>query len=387
MRTTYLSLFAILSTTACVEDSLIDDAPESELVVQSINGSNSSLIAGIVRVRRANDAAVHTGIMIGNVSTSSLILTSERWASWESPGSVTVGVPVAGGGITQRPAVFVNNTAFFPGAVLQIGAVASNQFSTDALAPAQLVNTFARCYQYVSDTQLQYVDVRIASANGDDLAFTYPWGGTLADGDAGAPCIRDGSYFVGFVTAANAAGGTLQHAGSMAPWLDGMRNLAGVRDDSRSAMLAIHTRPNATARMCLDVPWGSPFSQTAVNQFACHNGPAQRWWFDYRVDSVYPRLVNDSSGLCLDVAGASTASGADFQVYPCHSGLNQRLDMTLWADNSIKLRPRSALLNCISVQGGPSTSSLRVEQRTCAAAPGATSDQRWFFHYNPPYTP
>ena len=279
MKITCLGLLAALSTTACLDDDLPVDESTTE---EAIAGTNSPTPAGIVRVRRTGDAAVHTGIMIGNVGTSSLVLTSDRWASWQTPSALTLGVPAAGGAFTTRTSAFVNTSAFYPGAVVQMGAVTSNQFAIDALAPSALVGLFARCYQYTSDTQVQYVDVRIASATGDDLAFTYPWGGTLADSDAGAPCIRDGSYFVGFVTNANAAGGSLQHAGSMAPWLDGMRNLAAVRDDARSSILAIHTKPNATAKMCLDVAWGAPFAQTPVNQYPCHNGPSQRWWFDYR---------------------------------------------------------------------------------------------------------
>jgi hypothetical protein len=309
-----------------------------------------------------------------------LVLTSERWVnSSMTPSTVTVvHTPTVSG--PSRPGRYINDSAFFPGALIQVADFAPSLAVIDSGPSANLIGHLLRCYEYSNPTTLQYVDVRVTAADGDTLTASYDnWEHYsvpqyLEYWDAGAACkdFATGNY-VAFVKDANTVRATLHRIAGLSMWLDQMRNLARVRTGSSNARVALYN--NLSTRMCADIPWGSPYSGEGVNQYPCHYAQSQRFWLDYSLDSNHPRLVSEASGLCIDIPGSSMASGTNLQQYPCHTGPNQRFEFSLWNDGfgGWRIRPLSANL-CVSIEGGSSPNAMPIEERTC----GGTWDQRWY---------
>jgi hypothetical protein len=328
---------------------------------------------------------VHTGLVVAKDPTAGyqLILTSDRWVqSSMSPSTVTVvDDPTVHG--PSRPGRYINDSDFFPGAVVQVADFSPSLAPLDSRASADLVGRGLRCFEYSNPTTLQYVDVRVTSSDGDTLTAAYSPDQNynvpqyLEYWDAGAMC-RDWitGAFVAFVTDANTVRATLHRIAGLSTWLGHMQNLARVRTRYGNARVAFYN--NLSRRMCGDIPWGSPFSGEAINQYPCHYGPSQRFWLDYTIDANHPRLVSDASGRCADVPGSTTGSGSNLQQYDCHAGANQRFEFSLWGDSSggWKVRPVSGLSAnlCLGVEGGSSPNAAPLEQRGCWGG----WDQRWF---------
>ena len=374
------ALCLALALPACAFDDA-DVATDDDAI---IGGVNSGALAGILRVTVAGDPDVHTGLLL----SPDLVLTSNRWISWSTAASSVTATSGFGGPSPQvRTGRFVNNTWYFPAAITQVAAYTAghvNSYAVDTRAPAALLDVLLRCYEY-DGNHLEYADVRITGVSGNDLTLTSTVG-TLENVDAGAVCLDLSTYTaVGMVTGVTGGVAHAYRTGAMAPWLDGMRNLAGTRNASGSTRLALYTRaPNGT-RMCLDIPWGSPYDHEAINAYPCPNPPTpnQRFWLDTRVDAARPRLVADTSGRCADIPSSSLASGTNYQQFGCHAGWNQRLELSIWPDaaGGWKIQPAHAPAQnlCLSVEGGPNNASRPTEQRTCTG----TSDQRWFPIWNP----
>jgi len=347
--------------------------------------------AGLIKLQVQGTYGIETrdGLVVAKDAAAGyeLVLTSDRWVNASiAPSSVTA-VDHPGTYYAQsQPGQYINTSAYFPGAIVQVGNFSPGLAAIDARASADLVGRHLTCYAYTSANDIQYVNVWVMSASGDVLTVGYPYAGSPTDakyleyGDEGTACRDDSTgTFVGFVTDATQASARLQRIAGLGPWLDGMKNLAAVRNGP-AWRLSLYRSPGTP--LCLDIPWGSPYSGEAVNEYPCHYGPSQRFWLDYSVDSQNPRLVSDSSGLCIDVPGASTASGTALQQYPCHTGANQRFDFSLWNDGfgGWRVRPLSAVSAnlCLSAQGGPTAAAARTEERMCW---GGTADQRWYLSW------
>lgn len=165
------------------------------------------------------------------------------------------------------------------------------------------------------------------------MSSAFATGDTVEDADAGAPCF-DVSRWTAVGMVHRLVNGNLQllRYTAMQAWLDGQRNVAALRNDARNARLALFTvAPNGT-RMCLDIPFGSPYDGEVPTVYPCHYGPAQRFWLDSSVDPARVRLASDASGRCLDMPSGSTLSGTNYQQFGCHLGFNQRFTYTTWND-------------------------------------------------------
>jgi ricin-type beta-trefoil lectin protein len=383
----------------CLDDGegIYDDDPTGDGVAASaITGTTVGFLDGMIEVNVGGVA--HTGFLLESCTAGVggcpspaplLVLTSEDWAQQFTPASsITLRRAYNGGGVDTRTGSYVNDSAYFPGAIIQApGFTTLNKWPLDSRAPAALVGVSLSCYEYApgaSGTVLKRATVTVASNSGDDLIANT---GALAPGDTGAVCIDHNTQTAVAMLVdvqVNGAGtpirSVLRRYASLQEWLGGMKLLAQVRV-SGNAHLALYN--DLAAKKCMDVPWGSPFI-SVVNQYTCHSnqgsgiGLAQRFWLDFSLDANRPRLVNESSGKCLDVPSGVLTSGQDLQQYPCHAGLNQRWELTLWPDSAggWKLRPAHAPSQnlCISVDGGPTWQSRPLEQRSCSG----TTDQRWF---------
>lgn len=372
---------------AFADDTDAEDGLALETSLRAIRGFvAANPLRGIIKVAVAGQADVHTGLQL----RPDMVVTSNAFIGHATaPASVTLTAAPGTASAQTATARGVNASDYFPAAILHhddFSAANSFAYSIDRRTSAQLVNEVVRCYEYVGN-RLNYADMRITAAvAGGALTVqsAFLTGDTIEPGDAGAPCLDlDTWTAVGMVSSNGAGGLRLDRYAPMEVWFDGQRNVAGARDDVRNARLSLYTlAPNGQA-MCLDIPFGSPYSGELPTVYPCHYGPAQRFWLDMRVDANRPQLVSDASGLCLDVPNASTAGGVNYQQYGCHTGFNQRFELTLWNDaaGGWKLRPAHATPQnlCLSVEGGPSAVSHAVEQRVCTGA----ADQRWLPRWAP----
>jgi len=394
-----VSMLAVLAAGCGGMDSSDDHAPPGmkittrEKAVQGLLWRGGVEPRGLVQVQTLPPGATypssHTGLVVAKDSTAGyqLILTSERWVNASmTPSTVTALYQSTVNSSRSRQGRYINDSAFFPGAVVQVPDFDPSLANLDTRASSALVGRGLQCFVYSNSYTLQYVGVRVTGYDGDTLTASYAPNQeynvpqVLEYWDAGAMC-RDviTETFVAFVKTANTASVTLHRIAGLSTWLGQMQNLGRVRTRYGNARAALYN--NLSSPMCADIPWGSPFAGEAVNQYPCHYGPAQRFWLDYSIDSNNPRLVSDASGLCADVPNSSTSAGSNLQQYDCHAGANQRFELTLWGDSAggWKLRPlsgRSANL-CLSVDGGSSPNTAALEQRGCSGA----WDQRWFLSW------
>lgn len=361
---------------ACLAD--VDDSVTPELAEAPIVGAtNPAAIGGIVKITVNGQADTHTGFLIA----PNLVLTSKNWMDWSTaPGTVTV-VGGAGSFAPQsRVGSWINSSNRHAAALIQLAPFTGDSarvLPIDTRASSNLTGLVVRCYEHVGDF-LQYADMRITAANGDDLTLS-PSFGTTESADAGAPCFDLSTWTaVAMVTPSVGATPHAFRIAGMQPWTEGMKNLAAARSSLNATRLSLYTIAPNGQRMCLDIPDASPLDGSAINVYPCHYGPTERFWLDYRADANRPRLVSDVSGRCADMPNASLASGSNYQQYGCHLGWNQRFELSLWNSGSggWKLMPSHAPAQnlCLSVEGGPTATPHPTEQRTCTGS----ADQRWF---------
>lgn len=365
----------------------IDTVEVTETAESGIRGfSLRDPLRGLVKVTVTGQADTHTGLQLG----PDVVITSNRWIGHATaPANVRVAAMPGTAGAQSTLAAGVNASDFFPAAIVHHADFAANNtqaYPIDERDAAGLANQVVRCYEFVGD-RLNYADMRLGPANADgtiNMSSAFPTLDTVEDADGGAPCLDTNRWTaVGMVKRAVNGTVQLQRYAPMRPWLDGQRNVAAMRNDARNARASFYTlAPNGT-RMCLDIPWGSPFDGETPTVYPCHYGPAQRFWLDLSVDPNRVRLVSDASGRCLDMPSGSTVSGTNYQQFGCHLGFNQRFTYTLWNDaaGGVKIAathaPGQSL--CLSVEGGPTAVSHAVEQRTCTGS----ADQRWFPRWVP----
>jgi hypothetical protein len=180
-------------------------------------------------------------------------------------------------------------------------------------------------------------------------------------------------------------------------WIPGMVNLsqvitAGTTGSLRPRPLSLFTIPNPAqpqVRKCLDIPNGDLRDSVAINQFDCHGGANQLWYFDPRADASNPAFVSVNSGKCIDVANGSVSSGVNVQQYHCHGGPNQQWGQSFFnpQGSGLKYAPKQATQAnadmCLSVSGGPNNSAngVPVQQAACVNGQTTNNHQRWFIQW------
>lgn len=367
-----------------------DDAAEAadlETAEGGIRGfAAAGPLRGVVKVTVTGQADTHTGLQLG----PDLFITSGRFIGHgTAPANVRVTAAPGTAGAQSTAAAGVNASDFFPAAIVHHADFAANNtqvYTVDQRTAPALVNQIVRCYEYVGD-RMNYADMRLTAANADgtmNMSNAFLTGDTVEDADAGAPCF-DLSRWSAVGMVHRQVNGSLQlvRYAPMQAWLDGQRNVATLRNDARNTRGAFYTVAPDGTRMCLDIPFGSPFDGEVPTVYPCHYGPAQRFWLDVSVDAGRVRLASDASGRCLDMPSGSTISGTNYQQFGCHLGFNQRFTYTTWNDaaGGVKLgithAPGQSL--CLSVEGGPTNVSHAVEERTCTGS----ADQRWFPRWIP----
>ncbi len=393
-RCSALGVVAIcLSLAACdVPHDDVDD--EVAIVVAPMRGAAyNGAFAGIVSVAVAGQADTHTGLLVA----PGLVLTSRNWVDYATqPGNVTV----TSGASSQTPQArrgrYVNANAFVAASVVQVNDFLDGHARFPAIdnrSNLALQNVLVRCYEFseqrsVASGEQQYRDntllwapMRVAGSNADGT-LTLAVDSTdkfVEHADAGAVCMDESTRTaVGMVTGVFTGQARILPYRAMSPWINGLRNLAAVRDDGRSMRWAFYTLGTRGERMCLDLPWGSHFEQELINVYPCHYGPAQRFWYDFRIDTLNPRIVSDASGQCFDVPNGSTSPGNDMQQFACHSGANQRFRITAYNDavGGLRIQPVHALAQnlCLGVEGGASSTPRATETQVC----NGNIAQRWF---------
>lgn len=393
-------LVSVLTVAACVESETPDlDEVTDEIAGTPLNGGNGSIVwPGVIRVEIAGDTRVRTGVQIG----SDLVLTSSRWVSAStSPASITLSNGTTGGNNVQtRTGAYVTVNAYLPVAIIQVAQpfTTTQPVVLDTRTAADLVNAqqATSCYAYRTAADFRRAAQEVRRTDGArELIVGGAFGSNarLDDWDAGAPCFDSvNNTWIGFALSAPGGGETrVMAAAQIEFFVTGMRRVAQVRRDLNWATpFMVQTVAPDGGRMCLDIPWGSPYDQAGLNQYRCHGGTNQRWLLDYS-HPTGPALINVNTGTCIDVPSASTTPGQGLQMYRCHSGANQGWasygnaaslpgdvfsplsSPTVWTPSG----RRQTL--CMAVRGGASNSSQPIEQNTCDTTSAA---QDWYLGYS-----
>ncbi len=87
------------------------------------------------------------------------------------------------------------------------------------------------------------------------------------------------------------------------------------------------TLENEGQGTCMDIPGGAAVLGAPVNQYPCHGGPAQQFYFEPRGDNSVVR--NASTGMCV-MPDAPTGSGFTLAQAPCDPA-NQAQEFFVWA--------------------------------------------------------
>jgi|GEM_PF-1333996 len=130
---------------------------------------------------------------------------------------------------------------------------------------------------------------------------------------------------------------------------------------------------NVNSGKCLDVANWSRNSNAPVNQFECHGGANQRWYFWTVPGTGRALIINDWSGQCLDIPGFSLSDGAQLQQFPCHGFANQRFHYAYFNQRL----PNENSGKCLDVPNASSANGVRIQQFTCHTG----NNQKWRIEY------
>ncbi|MBM0230839.1 RICIN domain-containing protein [Micromonospora sp. STR1_7] len=132
--------------------------------------------------------------------------------------------------------------------------------------------------------------------------------------------------------------------------------------------------------LCIDVSYASTANGTAIKQWPCDGGPAQKWTivFEGRWDGVvYYQLVSSlwspDGPKCLDLPWGNPAAGQTLQLWDCLGVARQ-----LWSVTQVPGSNGYALRNlqtgqCVDVPWGDPIAGNAVWQWTC----NNTAAQQW----------
>ncbi|MFO0605376.1 MAG: M12 family metallopeptidase [Polyangiales bacterium] len=130
------------------------------------------------------------------------------------------------------------------------------------------------------------------------------------------------------------------------------------------------TLRNARTGKCMDVAdWGRT-DGAAVNQFTCHGGANQRWYFWTVPGTSRVLVINDNSGHCLDIPWGTTNGNELLQQFSCHGeGAQQFERVNVGAQFALR---RAGTSLCLEADPA-GVDSTRLRQVACTYA----SQQLW----------
>lgn len=351
-------------------------------------------LAGLVMVTRAGSSVVKTGSLID--STTVLVAASALPAN-QVPSQVTLtygsatGPSVTAIDIVRHPTLdvaLVKLQAPFPG---------SRSMVLDTRSPSTLVGKMLTCQGFDTNRQVAYLYMNVRAASGSTLTmerdpFSTGSGLMIENSDGGVPCMDVETYtVVGIALSTNTAANPVVHTqtatAAFTGWVPGAQNLFGVRAQPLARPFSLYylrNQADSSSRNCLDIPWASTATHAPINQFPCHYGQNQSFYFDYRSSSTHPAIVSAASGLCIDIPGP-TSSTIGLQQYPCHGGANQGWEMYLMnpQGSGLGYRSRQYPNRCITGVGAPTFGpSLNVLSDACQSGTTANTQQRWFIRWN-----
>jgi Ricin-type beta-trefoil lectin domain len=364
----------------CTNDVSLEVSDES-VVEEELLGVNATPPPEIVYAVRTSPGGTYT--------RAAFLVRDNLALGW------LVARPVGASTLTYRDTVgasgnirFVNTTMMQSGfAIYQIDRAAGGIDKIDTRSAAALTGINIACWSPVGQFRFARVQVTGGTATTINTRSTLA-GETIEAIDYGAPCVTTTlpTKLVGFVTSANVGARTavIARAESMRSWIDGLINLARVRDDVRTTgPYAISTDPAVVGagRRCMDLPWEDFASGVDVQQFPCNYNLNELWYLDYSdLSSTRPRVVSAVSGRCLDVEWGDPTPGRALQQFDCHTGPNQKFERRA----SGNLVPDSGIAAnlCMSVNGGPTTAAAAISQQVCLPNPLAFQ-QQWRYDLRP----
>lgn len=393
-----LALLAPLA--ACAAPTESDDANASDSAnvgsqQQPLTGwQRGGGLAGLVMVTRAGSNIVKTGSLI---DSTTVLIAASALPTNQVASQVTLtygsgaGPSVTAIDIVRHPTLdvaLVKLQAPFPG---------SRNMPLDTRNPSSLVGKMLTCQGFDANRQVVYLYMNVRAANGSTLTlerdlFSASSNLMIENSDGGVPCMDVETYtVVGIALSTNTAANPVQHTqtatAAFTGWLPGAQHLFGVRAQPLARPFSLYylrNQADSNSRNCLDIPWASTASHAAINQFPCHYGQNQSFYFDYRTSSTHPSIVSAASGLCIDIPGP-TSNAVGLQQYPCHGGANQGWEMYLMnpQGSGLGYRSRQYATRCITGVGGPSFGpSLNVLSDACQTGTTTNTQQRWFIRWN-----
>lgn len=374
------------------EDARNEDATSSQaqplVGFLAVGDQHSSLVL----VTRTGSTAIKTGTLI---DPTTVMIASSAVPQSTSPSQVTL--TFASSTRPTATAIDIVRHPVLDVALVKLAApfAGGRPMALDTRSTSTLVGKVVRCVGFDADRHVVFVNMNVTGQNGRELTMERTFASEQAlkqieNGDGGVPCFDGETNTV--IGIANRTTGTnpMIHTqiatAAFAGWLPGAQNLFGVRAQRliRPFSLYYLRDPNdPNSRNCLDIPNGSTASGAAVNQYPCHYGPAQSFYFDFRTNSSYPAIVSAASGLCIDIPGP-TSNAIGLQQYTCHGGANQGWEMFLPTPQGSGLGYRSQQYNnrCITGVGAPTFGpSLRVLSDACNNNT-ASQQQRFFIRWN-----
>lgn len=152
------------------------------------------------------------------------------------------------------------------------------------------------------------------------------------------------------------------------------RNALSETDVAGAVRVLTNTHPqptftlrNAGTGKCADVANSSRSDQAAVNQFTCHGGANQRWYFWTVPGTSRILVVNDYSGHCLDIPWGTTNGGEAVQQFSCHGDGSQQFERVA-RGSSIAIRRSGTNLCLEAPAAGVNSTQLRQVPCTFAAS-------------------
>ncbi|MEO8699739.1 MAG: RICIN domain-containing protein [Kofleriaceae bacterium] len=359
-----------LGVAACALDETDVDYSEDQA---SIRGHRAPLPNDYLRIWHGDDTilpdysafVVHGNLAIGSRDPRAFVRNPSRWETIRPNGS-------------SQTVKFINVTASFPELAVYHLPGSPGPDRIDPRTAAALAGVQLECWgSNGSPAQPMMVPVRVTGGTTTDLDVTSTLANEFLDSfDKGIPCTTtvEPRMLVGLVKTANPNTHTakLYRAEALRFWIDGMVNLAAVRDDVRNEgpfTISTDTAIVGAPRMCFDLPSEDPHANNLIQQSVCHSHANQLFYIDRRVTDggANPRLVAAISGRCIDIEWGQAIPGLRLQQFDCHDGNNQK--WALGGRVNTQLRPKSAPALCATVQGGPTTQSAQIDQETCSFDP------------------
>jgi hypothetical protein len=135
-------------------------------------------------------------------------------------------------------------------------------------------------------------------------------------------------------------------------------------------------------RLCIDVSYASTANGTAIKQWPCDGGPAQRWralregeWDGVVYYQLISSLSSPDEPKCLDLPWGNPAAGQTLQLWDCLGAFRQLWSITHGV-NGLALRNRQTG-QCVDVPWGDPIAGNALWQWPC----NNTAAQQWNWRF------